>query len=116
MDGRFVDAGDVGFSFVPRSAADNAAIEALVKLDTAVVPLLINCLADPTVARAVYHRVIFASFFEPTRRYEDVPVSSGAVCFWVFIRTRWFSTHWRQIRQQAEANLAVDSLSQFGAA
>jgi hypothetical protein len=55
-----------------------------------VVPLLIDCLADSTGARAVYHGPIFETIITPPVIYRDLPVSKGAVCFWVFLRTKWF--------------------------
>ena len=97
VTGQFSETG-VTFSFSPGSPADTRLIDSTVALDSAVVPLLVECLADSSRSRVVFYGGVFESHLSLPIHYPDAPVSRGAICFWVLTRTSWAQHQFRENR------------------
>ena len=72
--GRFAEVGDNAFVLLGATATDNSTLRQVAALEAAVVPTLIDCLADTSPARV---------------EYAGVPASVGAVCFSALLETRF---------------------------
>ncbi|HEX6598034.1 MAG TPA: hypothetical protein VF034_01850 [Gemmatimonadaceae bacterium] len=82
VQGRFFG-GDVAFGLLPKSAVDASVLRQVAAFEEAVVPTLVDCLADTSHSQV---------------EYEGRATSLGAVCFWTLLQTRFVQDRLRQDR------------------
>ena len=90
VHGTFAEVGDGAYTLLPKSAGDGSVLRQISAFEGAVVPTLVDCLADTSTSQA---------------EYEGTPASIGAVCLWALLQTRFVQ---ELLREDVHKGLAPD--------